>query len=170
VDRNFASGLLEACHDLRSDPTAHEEEHSLEVEVPFLQCVNPGVRIVPLLLGTLDLEWTRRVALALVEFLKTHPGLLLVVSTDMSHYESDEATRKKDRYALEAIEALDEEGLVQAVKRHRITMCGLAAVYLSLILLKALGARKASLIDYSTSAEASGDFDRVVGYAGLIIE
>ena len=170
IDRDFASGLLEACHDFRSDTQAHEEEHSLEVEIPFLQYQNPQVKIVPLIIGALDLEWSREVALSLIEFLRTRSRFLIVASTDMNHYESDEATRKKDRYALQAIEALDEESFSRAVKLYHITMCGFIPVYMTLIVAKALGATKTTLVDYRTSAEASGDYDRVVGYAGFIIE
>ena len=169
VDRDFTNGILIASHDLREDSLAHAEEHSLEVVVPFLQYRNPGVCIIPLLIGTLDLEQAREVGLSLVEYLRSQSRFLIVASTDMTHYESDEATRKKDAYALRAIEALDEEALAAAVKRHRITMCGFVPVYLSLILWKALGAQKATLVDYRTSAEASGDYDRVVGYAGFVV-
>jgi AmmeMemoRadiSam system protein B len=170
IERDFASGLLAACHDLAVDSQAHEREHSLEVEVPLLQYRNPEVKIVPLLIGTLDLERTRRVALSLARFLKTRSGFLIVASTDMNHYENDEVTRKKDRYALQAIEALDAEGLQKVVAAHHITMCGYVPVYLTLLLVKALGAKRATLVDYRTSAEASGDYERVVGYAGFIIE
>lgn len=170
IERDFAGALLEASHDLSPDSEAHAREHSLEVEVPFLQHRHPEVKIVPLVIGSLNQDWVRRVALSLIETLKTQTRFLIVASTDMSHYESDEAVRKKDPYALRAIEALDEEGLAETVKRHRISMCGLMPVYFALILLKALGAKKATLIDYRTSAEASGDYDRVVGYAGFIIE
>lgn len=170
LEQEFAQGLLKASSDLTADSKAHEMEHSLEVEIPLLQFRNPRVRIVPLVIGTLNLERTREVALSVLPFLKTRSEFLLVLSTDMSHYESDRATRKKDRYALEAIEALDEEKLAERVKTHRITMCGLAPVYFGLILAKALGARKGTLVDYRTSADASGDYERVVGYAGFIIE
>ena len=170
VDREFTAGLLESSHDLRADPQAHEREHSLEVEVPFLQHRNPRVKIAPLVIGTLDLDWAREVALSLVEYLKSRPHFLIVVSTDLSHYESNAATRKKDRYALEAMVALDETALAKGVESHRITMCGFVPAVVGLVLAKALGAEKGTLVDYRTSAEASGDFDRVVGYAGLIIE
>lgn len=170
IDRDFATGLLEASHDLGVDSQAHEKEHSLEVEIPLLQYRNPQVRIVPLIIGTLNLARAREVARSLTEFLKGRSRFLMVASTDMNHYEDDEATRKKDRYVLEAIEALDEETLAKAVKSHRITMCGFIPVYMTLILVKALRAKKATLVDYRTSADASGDYDRVVGYAGFIIE
>lgn len=170
IDEEFASGLLEASHDLAPDLNAHQMEHALEVEVPFLQFRNREVRIVPLVIGTLNLLRVREAALSMTEYLKTRSSYLLVISTDMSHYDNDQATREKDRYALSAIEALDEEKLAEAVKRYGITMCGFAPVYLALILAKALGAQKATLVDYRTSADASGDYDRVVGYAGFIID
>lgn len=170
IDSEFASGLLEASHDLRADCLAHEEEHSLEVEMPFLQYRNPEVKIVPLLIGTRDLGRAREAALSLVEFLKGRSSFLMVVSSDMDHYESDSVTRRKDRYAIQAIESLDEKALAKAVQSHQISMCGFVPVYLTLIVLKALGAEKAVLVDYRTSADASGDYDRVVGYAGFIIE
>ncbi len=170
IEREFASGLLESSHDIYPDFDAHQEEHSLEVEVPLLQFRNPGVKIVPLLIGTLDWEWAGQVASSMLEFLKNRTDFLIVVSTDMSHYETDEATRKKDQYALRAIEALDEEKFVQAVETHRISMCGFIPVFMSIILVKGLGAKKAALIHYSTSADAGGDKTRVVGYAGFIIE
>lgn len=170
VDREFTSGLLESSHDLRADLFAHEREHSLEVIIPFLQFRNPAVKIAPLVIGTLDLDWSRQAAFSLLEFLKTYSNFLIVVSTDMSHYETEDTARRKDQHALRAIETLDEEKLVQVVENHQITMCGFVPVFLSLILVKGLGARKASLVDYRTSAEANGDKRRVVGYAGFIIE
>ena len=169
IDRDFASGLLEASHDLTSNFDAHEKEHSLEVEVPFLQYRSPQVKIVPLIIGTLDVDRAHEVACSLVEFLKSRSRFLIVASTDMSHYESDEDTRQKDRYALQAIEALDEVGLRRAVERYRITMCGYVPVYMTILLAKALGVTKATLVDYRTSADTSGDYDRVVGYASFII-
>lgn len=169
IDQDFASGLLAASHDVVPDHQAHAEEHSLEVEVPFLRFRNPGVKIVPLVVGTLDVGRAREVALSWVPFLKSEPRFLIVASTDMNHYENDELTKKKDRYALEAIEALDEEALQRAVEQHRITMCGYVPVYMTILLTKAMGSKKATLVDYRTSADASGDASRVVGYAGFII-
>lgn len=171
VDPELSAALLEASHDLKPDPEAHLSEHSLEVEVPFLQTKNPAAKIAPLVVGTLDLDQARSVALACGEVLASRrEEALVVISTDMSHYESDEATRKKDRYALEAIENLDEEALVRVVRQHQITMCGFVPVYMLLVMKKLLGIRNATLVDYRTSADATGDRDRVVGYAGFIFE
>lgn len=170
IDRDFAAGLLESSHELRVDWEAHEREHSLEVELPFLQYRNPKVRIVPLAVGTLDRDRAGEVARGLSECLKNRSEFLIVASSDMSHYESDEVTRKKDLAALRALAALDEEAFAEAVEANRVTMCGFIPVYLTILLAKARGATKAELVDYRTSAEASGDYDRVVGYAGVVME
>ncbi len=171
VDQDLAAKLLESSHDLHADPEAHGFEHSLEVILPFLQIKNPQARIVPLIAGTLDWERARTAALAMGERLASFADpVLVVVSNDMSHYENEASTREKDRYALDAILNLDPAGLVEAVTRHRITMCGFIPVYMLLIMAATLGITKASLVEYTTSAEASGDYDRVVGYAGFIFE
>ncbi len=171
IDSEMASRLLEMSHDLAHDEEAHRVEHSLEVELPLLQIKNPVIKIIPLIVGTLNLEAAREVALACGQCLPTQgEPLLVVVSNDMSHYESDEATRRKDQYALRAIENLDEEALVKAVVQYNITMCGFVPVYMLLVMKDLLGIRKATLIDYRTSADSTGDKDRVVGYAGFIFE
>ena len=171
IETAAAREMLAACPNLKKDCEAHADEHSLEVLVPFLQFKNPSVKILPVIAGTLNLERTREFAQALGNFLAARSETrLVVVSTDMSHYEDDRATRKKDQYALDAILNLDAESLVQAVKRHRITMCGFIPVVALLLMSEALGVRKTTLVDYRTSADATGDTDRVVGYAGFIFE
>lgn len=171
IESGLAGQILDAAPGIESDEWAHRHEHSLEVEIPFLQVKNPGVKIIPLIVGTLDLELARQTAIKVGECLSAVPkeSLLIVISTDMSHYEPDIPTRKKDRFALEAIENLDSEALVRVVKEHRITMCGFIPVYMLLVMAAKLGIQSARLVDYTTSAEASGDFDRVVGYAGFIL-
>ncbi len=172
IHSELSSRLLEMAHGLTRDQEAHRFEHSLEVEIPLLQIKNEGIRIVPLIVGMLDLEASREAALACGECLQGYSkeSLLVVISNDMSHYESDASTRKKDQYALRAIENLDEEALAKAVVQHNITMCGFVPVYMLLVMKDLLGLRKATLVDYRTSADATGDRDRVVGYAGFIFE
>jgi len=171
IDEDFAGRLLASSDDIKSDEAAHRHEHCLEVQIPFLQSRNSGIKICPLVIGSLDLLTARQVALACGRVLnQTREPVLTVVSTDMNHYETDEATRKKDQYALQAIENLDEEALAGAVKEYRITMCGFVPVYMLLAMRELLGIKKARLVDYRTSADASGDRNRVVGYAGFIFE
>lgn len=164
----LASRVATACG-LVEDTTGFLGEHSGEVHVPFLQARNAGVQIVPV---TLSCGWEGFDAL--VDFgtrLAAVEGAFLVAaSTDMNHYEPDASTRVKDKYALDAISALDARGLREAVARHEITMCGYAPTVAFIAYAKARGARSARLVAYATSGDACGDRERVVGYAGFVVD
>ena len=171
VDREFAQAVLDSSVEIKKDEEAHRAEHSLEVLLPIIQMCSSDFKICPLLIGAAEKTKAREVAFHVGPVLRdSFEPLLLVISNDMNHYEADELTRKKDRYALDAILNLDEESLLHAVHEYRITMCGLMPVYMLLVMKDFLGIRKASLVDYRTSADASGDKQRVVGYAGFIFE
>ena len=171
IATKIAKKLLQEIPSCVSDSLAHQAEHSLEVLVPFLQFQKPDCHIIPLLIGTLNLSDLSETAIRLGDTLQNSAEpVLVMVSTDMSHYDSDEVTRKKDRYAIDAILNLDPEGLIRAAQVHHVTMCGLAPVYMLLVMKEALNIQKVSLVDYRTSADASGDKERVVGYAGFIFE
>jgi MEMO1 family protein len=169
VDSDLAAALTRACPHLEEDSAAHRREHAIEVQLPFLQLAAPGFSFVPIALGTSDYGVLRALGEAMAEVLKAQPGsVLLVASSDMNHYESDAITRKKDGVAIEKALALDAEGLHQAVFRERISMCGFGPAVATITAAQALGAVSAQLVRYATSAEVSGDYDRVVGYAGII--
>lgn len=173
TDLTRAEALHASCPDVAIDPAAHMYEHSLEVLVPLLYSRNSKISLVPIVINTLDIEKAAKIAGKIAPVIAAdllNGDSLIVVSSDMSHYDSDEATRKKDRYALDAIEQLDSRALVRAVKDHRVTMCGYVPVFMLLEMKQVLGITKATLISYSTSAEASGDTSRVVGYAGFVFE
>lgn len=171
VDGKLADHLAGGCPALCVSDEAHEMEHSLEVELPFLMTRNPGISIVPLLVGSVDLSGARETALCLGKSLQSyeHP-VMVVVSSDMSHYESEQVTRSKDAHALQALEQMDAEALAFAVRRYRISMCGFVPAYMLLCMKDLLGLRSATFVEYTTSARASGDTARVVGYAGFIFE
>ena len=171
VDSDVTKKMLARSAYLSADEEAHACEHSLEVLLPFLQKAAPRIRIVPLLINTFNLKRAKAVALDCAEVLASSGAPVSVaVSTDMNHFESDAMTRQKDRYALEAIGNMDEEALAASVKEHRISMCGFVPVYMLLTMRSLLGFHKATLVDYRTSGEATGDTQRVVGYAGFIFE
>jgi AmmeMemoRadiSam system protein B len=170
IDSELAAELKRACPLLREDRMAHEREHSLEVQIPFLQQLAANLRFVPVVLATQryqDLE-TLGHAVARVIAAHTEP-VLLIASTDMNHYESDAITRTKDHKAIDRILALDPRGLYDLVRSEGITMCGYAATAAMLIAMRDLGAKDAELIRYATSGDITGDWDQVVGYAGIII-
>jgi hypothetical protein len=174
VDRDLAREILARCPQAAADASAHEREHCLEVQLPFLRNRRRQVRIVPIVLGIGDPALCRAIGECLAAILAQHGGPagsrpLLVASTDMNHYESDAVTRDKDRHAIAAIERLDPEGLDAAVTTHGISMCGIAPTLVVLHAARSLGATGATLVRYATSGDRNGDRSRVVGYAGFTI-
>ncbi len=171
IASELAGALSQASPHIEEDHEAHLFEHSLEVEIPLLQMKNPDIQIVPLLIGTLDLERAAEVAQACAAVIAAWPKpVLIVISSDMNHYEDDEQTRFKDRYALDAIEKLDAQALAQAIRLHRISMCGFVPAFMFLNMANTLGIHKATLVDYQTSARVTRDYSRVVGYAGFFFD
>jgi AmmeMemoRadiSam system protein B len=171
----LAAELLDNCSLLAEDPKAHGVEHSLEVQLPMLLRANPNVRIVPLLIGggwpeAGGRQELRQIGQALAETIREYgKGILLVASTDLNHYEPQEISNRKDKLALDAVVALDEDALMNRVREAEISMCGVAATYVVIHAAKKLGARQAEVLDYRTSGDVTGDFSSVVGYGGVVI-
>jgi AmmeMemoRadiSam system protein B len=174
ADINIASKLaqmiLEKGDCISEDYLAHKFEHSIEVELPILGYFFGDFNFVPIICQVANFSLYEKVAAQIYEGIKSvKDEVLLVASTDMTHYEPDASARKKDREALEYIINLDAEGLVKKVNKDDISMCGVAPVAILINLLNRLGARKAQVALYQTSGDSSGDYSSVVGYAGLII-
>jgi AmmeMemoRadiSam system protein B len=170
VDHQLADAILHASSLIVADENAHLSEHSLEVQLPFLQQMQPALQIVPLVVSALSFEDCRQVARELaVAIGSLRRPVLMVASTDMSHYESRKEAGRKDRSAIDRILAMDPQGLYTTVIGQRISMCGIMPTTIALLAALELGASKAELVCYTDSGEASGDTSQVVGYAGLII-
>ena len=167
IDEPLAEALREACPLLREDSVAHSGEHSLEVQLPFLQVLVPGFTFVPVALGTIHFEHLVSVGEALAQVLAAQEKVLLVTTSDLNHYEDDATTRVKDHKAIQRLLALDPRGLYDTCRNEEISMCGLGPGVAMLTALNALGVRRSDLIKYATSADISGDRDAVVGYAGM---
>jgi MEMO1 family protein len=152
------------------DETGHLGEHSGEVQVPFLQRLRPDVRISPVALSVgleaRTFEQLRAFGRALAE---VKQEFLVVASTDLNHYEDQKKTLEKDEAVIAAIERLDEEALRRTISEREVSMCGYAPTIAAMVYAKARGATKARTVMHATSGEASGDYDRVVGYVGMII-
>lgn len=150
---------------------AHTYEHSLEVQLPFLQKLQQNLSIVPLTLGRLSYDTCEEVAELLYRSITEYgKKTLIVASTDMSHYESRPVAEVKDKLALDAIMAMDPHTLYSTVHKNKISMCGVIAVVITLIICQKMGPKTAHLLDYMDSGRISGDTDQVVGYAGVIIQ
>lgn len=170
IDSGFAAALKQRCLLLEEDPSAHRSEHAAEVELPFLQCLQPRLRFVPIALGTSQFEPLDELgdAIAAVIAAQTKP-VLIVASSDMNHYESDAITRVKDQSAIEPILRLDARALYDTVMQQHISMCGFGPAVAMMTAAKKLGATGAELVKYATSGDISGDRNLVVGYAGIIV-
>ncbi len=169
IDEALAGALRKACPLLREDSVAHSAEHSLEVQLPFLQVLVPGFTFVPVALGTVRFEDLVAVGEAIAQVLETgKEDVLLLTTSDLNHYEDDATTRVKDHKAIGQLLARNARGLYDACRNEDISMCGLGPAVAMLTALNALGAKNSGLVKYATSADVSGDRDAVVGYAGMI--
>jgi len=170
IDADLAQGLGRACHLLMEDAKAHADEHALEVQLPFLQRRVGAFRFVPIALGVSGYDALEALGQGIARTLKaSSTPALIVASSDMNHYESDDVTRRKDALAIDQIKALDPKGLYTVIRREDISMCGYGPAIAMLTAAKELGATRAEVVRYATSADASGDRSAVVGYAGIVV-
>jgi predicted class III extradiol MEMO1 family dioxygenase len=195
ADADMGARLLRRFPALQEDSAAHLAEHGIEVQLPFLQTLRPELKIVPIAVGTSNFDVLRGLGEALADAIADHrekdhyekdrheedryerdqkeerqEKVLIIASSDMNHYESDATTRVKDRKAIERVLALDARGLWEVVMNEDISMCGFGPTIVMLTAAKRLGAASATLVKYATSGDVSGDYDSVVGYAGIIVK
>jgi len=192
IDEALAAAILSQSGRIHEDSMAHLREHSLEVQLPFIQYFKKQFKIVPIQMLDTRLDTCLDIGKAIAEAIRvvgrqlrgksrssdqseadnpktTISNALIIASSDMSHYEKAEKAKEKDSKAIHSILNLDPEGLYRVVRDYEITMCGYGPTVAMLVAAKILGATKAELIKYSNSGETSGDYDKVVGYAGLVI-
>ncbi len=169
VDLELARRLTATSALFKLDKQASLLEHSLEVQLPFLQYLRPDVKILPITVSSVEAELLLAAGIELGRLLLEERKMLLVASTDFSHYLPATQAAELDRLALEKIEELDPMGLFTVVRDNRISMCGMPAAVLTLQSLKSTGARSAEIIQYTNSGEVSGDFAEVVAYASILV-
>jgi MEMO1 family protein len=170
LDTALGEAVRQGCHLLVEDPDAHQTEHSLEVQVPFLQRRVGQFGMLPIAVGSVGYAALESLGRGVAHAVKqAGKPVLIVASSDMNHYEPDGITREKDHKAIDRILALDPEGLYDVLRREDISMCGYGPAIAMLTATTELGADEASLVKYATSADTSGDRSTVVGYAGIIV-
>ena len=165
INKKLARRLLE--EGIKADETAHIHEHSIEVQLPWLKHLYKKVKIVPITMMAQDIETARIVGKAIAQ---ASDNLIIIASSDFTHYEPHSMAMEKDGSVIESIVALDEEELYERCERLNCTMCGYGPVASAIIAAKEMKAQKASLLKYATSGDTSGDFSRVVGYSSIVIK
>ena len=170
VDAEMNGRLIEAYPGLRADSSAHRSEHCLEVQIPFLQVLQPDFSFSAICVRTTDYRDLEALGHALAQVVRAvQEPVLLVASSDMTHYEDADTAARQDKLAIDRILAVDPLGLHRVVIENDITMCGFAPTAAVLVACADLGATTGRLIEYTNSGAASGDYDRVVAYAGIAI-
>ena len=155
---------------LTEDAEAHRIEHALEVELPFLQVLEPRFTFVPIAIGTHRMVVLTELGKAIARVIaRQSERALVVASSDMNHYATDSVTREKDALAIAPLLARDPRALHEVVHHENISMCGLGPAVSMLTAVNELGANSAELVKYATSADVSGDRSYCVGYAGVVV-
>jgi len=169
VDKPLSEAIKRGSDIIDVDEVAHAHEHSLEVQLPFLQHLfGDEFKIVPICMMLQDLRTSKEVGEAVGDA-SIGKDVVIIASTDFTHYESQRSAVMKDRMAIDKILALDPDGLVQTVEEEAITMCGYGPVSAMLQAAKKLGAKKAELLKYATSGETAGPMPQVVGYGSVAV-
>jgi AmmeMemoRadiSam system protein B/AmmeMemoRadiSam system protein A len=171
IDSELARKIVDVSGYIQEDDRAHQQEHAVEVQIPFLQYFQPDVRIVPIILAyapaTAYKEIGRDIARAIEEL---NRGVVIMASGDMTHYEPQKTAEKKDFLAIEAMLDLDEDELTRRYETQGISMCAHGPVVCLISAAKELGVTGAELVKYQTSGDTTGEYDAVVGYAGVIFK
>ncbi|GAF68427.1 unnamed protein product, partial [marine sediment metagenome] len=171
IDAELAKQILATSGLLEEDSIAHQYEHSIEVQLPFLQYFKKDIRLVPIILSYSTGATYKKIGKDIAKAIKDlGREVVIIASSDMTHYEPQESARKKDTQAIEAILDLNEDELLKRVDKLNISMCGYAPAVSLISAAKELGATRAELVRYQTSGDTTGDYTAVVGYAGIVIK
>lgn len=170
IDDKLASAIIEGSKFIEEDTSAHIYEHSIEVQLPFLQVLFKDFKFVPIVISSSDAKTYKNVGIDIANAVKkSKSDAVIIASSDMTHYEPQAKAEQKDKQAINAILDLDVDKLLGAVAEFDITMCGYGTVSVMLAACKELGATSSKLVKYQTSGDTSGDYSSVVGYAGILI-
>lgn len=173
VDSQLAGALMAQTKLLADDPRAHAREHSLEVQLPFLQRLlgtSPGdFTFVPICLGAHRYDYAEEIGRAIATVLKEERDVAILASSDLNHYEDQRSTLRKDQLAIDQVLARDPRELWRVVDEYDVSMCGFIPTTAMLVAANELGATGARLIKHATSGDINGDDSHVVGYASIVV-
>ncbi|MFH1664650.1 MAG: AmmeMemoRadiSam system protein B [Candidatus Omnitrophota bacterium] len=170
ADKELLEAMMQNTDLIEIDPAAHMFEHSVEVQLPFIQMISRDASIVPITIRYGDMSEYEEVSGAIVSAVEgTGRDVTIVASSDMTHYEPRESAAEKDQMAIRKIIGLDPKGLLTIVREKDISMCGYIPVVIMLMCAVKMKAKKAELVKYADSGDVTGDTEQVVGYAGIIV-
>ncbi len=170
IDEELRENLVNRSKVFKIDSIPSEDEHSVEVQLPFIQFLNSSAKILPVTIGARDREILKKGGEEIGNMIREINGkVLMVASTDMSHYVRSDVAKELDTLAIEKIKVLDSDGLFDTVRSNNISMCGVAPTYVMLTAAKVIGASKGEVVEYTNSGYTSGDFDQVVGYLSAYV-
>jgi len=169
IDAEAAGEIVRKSEIIDVDDVAHEHEHSIEVQLPFLQYIyGLSFKFVPICFLMQDLDTCREVGETLAEALK-NKNVVIIASTDMTHREPHRRAAEKDMKAIDAIQRLDEESLYSVLETYNISACGYGPVAALITAAKKMNVKNADLLSYKTSGDVTGDTSAVVGYAAFAL-
>ncbi|MFC1957286.1 AmmeMemoRadiSam system protein B [Chloroflexota bacterium] len=171
IDSELGERILASSEYLQEDSAAHQYEHSIEVQLPFLQYFKPDIKLVPIVFALASGDIYKEIGKGIAQAIKElNKEVVIIASSDMTHYEPQESAQEKDARAIEAVLNLDEDKLLERVQQLNISMCGYAPAVALITAARELGTVEAELVRYQTSGDTSGDYGSVVGYAGIILK
>jgi AmmeMemoRadiSam system protein B len=168
IDTPLADALMQRTPLLKEDAKAHAREHSLEVQLPFLQQLDGGFTFVPICLGAHRYDYCEEIGNAIADVVRGEE-IGILASSDLNHYEDQQTTLRKDQLAIDEVLRLDPRELWRVVDEFDVSMCGFIPTTTMLIAAKQLGAAEARLIKHATSGDINGDYSHVVGYASIAV-
>jgi AmmeMemoRadiSam system protein B len=164
IDEGLAAALVAAGPEVMDDAAVHRDEHSLEMQMPFLQRLIPGLRVVPAMMGRQSRGEVEKLSAALARTLEGREDVILVASSDLSHFHPADVANREDAVVVDQVESFDDEGLMSRLESHENVACGGGPVVAVMKAARSLGADRATILRYADSGDAGGGKDQVVGY------
>jgi len=169
IDKDMAEDILKNSKTIKKDKRAHQHEHSIEVQLPFIQYIfGNNIKFVPICMTRQDIDTDIEIAKSICSSV-VDKNVLIIASSDFTHYEPQEYAENVDKQAINAILEFNPKKLYDMIYHQNLTMCGPGSITVMLLVCETLGAKKAELLKYATSGDVSGMYDQVVGYASLIV-
>jgi MEMO1 family protein len=170
IDEPLAREIVDGSDLIDVEEEAHRNEHSIEVQLPFLQYIYPRrFKFVPICMMLQDLQTSIEIGTAVKKAAERH-NAVIIASSDWTHYEPQEIAAPKDKLAIQAALEMNEKKFQEIIEEKAVTACGYGPVTAMIHAVRVLGTKKASLLSYQTSGDVTGDKSSVVGYAAATFE